>query len=181
MAQKTKRTRKNPKNNNKSRRHNKEEQSKPIKKHEEDVHQYYSKMFFNGNTNTLSTESQKDGGPIKRRKYTLEDIEQEIPIAAELIIKHLDRKVPQSIQYPLPKGIEFKSVLPNPADLGLIPPKLSMNHTKKHRKVRNHHHRFDGENLRLMVDDDDDDDHDDHDDHINHQRRKRPRDLFGLP
>jgi hypothetical protein len=51
-----------------------------------------------------------------------------------------------------------------------------MNHTKKHRKVRNHHHRFDGENLRLMVDDDDD-----HDDHINNQRRKRPRDLFGLP
>ena len=142
MAQKTKRARINPKNNNKSRRHNKEEQSRHIKKDEKHVHQYYSKMFFNGNTNTVSTESQKDGGPIKRRKYTLEDIEQDIPIGAELIKKHLDRKVPRSIQYPLPNGIEFKSVLPNPDDLGLIPPNLSMNHTKKHRKFRNHHHQL---------------------------------------
>jgi hypothetical protein len=51
-----------------------------------------------------------------------------------------------------------------------------MNHTKKHRRIRNHNDRFDGENLRLMVEEDDEHDH-----HTNRQRRKRPRDLFGLP
>jgi hypothetical protein len=172
MVQKTKRARKKSKNN-KSCRRNKEEQL-PIKKDEEHMHHYYSKMFFDGKT--VSTESQENDGPIKRRKYTLEDIEQDIPIGAELIKKHLDRKVPLAIQYPLPKEIEFKSVLPNPADLGLMPPKLSMNHTKKHRKIRNHPDRFDGENLRLVFEED----HDEHD-HINRQRRKRPRDLFELP
>lgn len=186
MPQKTKRARKDRhiSNSHVSRRRrrtrqlpvksdmNSEKDKEPLNEN----HHYYSKMLFDRNTNTLSTESQKDGGPIKRRKCTLEELKQDIPIAAELIIDHLDRKVPRSIQYPLPNGIEFKSVLPNPADLGLIPPKLSMNHTKKHRKFRNHHHRFDGENLRLMVEDDDE-----HDDRINRQRRKRPRDLFGLP
>ena len=176
MAQKTKRARKGSKYN-KTRRRNKEEQ-RPIKKDEDHMHHYYSKMFFDGNTKTISTESQKDGGPIKRRKYTLEDIEQDIPIGAELIKKHLDRKVPLAIQYPLPKEIEFRSVLPNPSDLGLMPPKLSMNHTKKHRRIRNHQDRFDGENLHLVFEEEDDDDEHDH---INRKRRKRPRDLFELP
>jgi hypothetical protein len=173
MAQKTKRIQKNPKNN-KSRRRNKEEQLRTIKKDEGHVHRYYSKMIFDGKN--MITETQKDNQPIKRRKCTLEELKQEIPIGAELIIDHLDRKVPRAIQYPLPKGIEFKSVLPNPADLGLMPPNISMNHTKKHRKIHNHSDRLNGENLRLMVEEDDE-----HDDHTNRKRRKRPRDLFGLP
>jgi hypothetical protein len=172
MAQKTKRIQKNTKNN-KSRRRNKEEQLRTIKKDEGHVHRYYSKMIFDGKN--MITETQKDNQPIKRRKCTLEELKQEIPIGAELIIDHLDRKVPRAIQYPLPKGIEFKSVLPNPADLGLMPPNISMNHTKKHRKIHNHSDRLNGENLHLMVEDDDDDDH------TNRKRRKRPRDLFGLP
>lgn len=167
MAQKTKRSRKAQKNN-KSRRRNKEEAG-IIK--DEETHHYYSKMAFDGNT--LITESQKDDEPVKRRKYTLEDLEREIPIGAELIKEHLDRKVPRAIQYPLPKGIEFKSVLPNPADLGLMPPKPSMNYTRKHRRSRDRHEHNDGENLRLMINEDDHD-------HTT-RRHKRPRDLFGLP
>lgn len=174
MAQKTKRTRKNTKNN-KSRHRNKEESPRTIKKDEGHVHRYYSKMIFDGKN--MITETQKDNQPIKRRKCTLEELKQDIPIAAELIIDHLDRKVPRAMQYPLPEGIEFKSVLPNPADLGLMPPNISMNHTKKHRRIHNHHDRFDRENLRLIVEEDDEE----HDDHRNRKRRKRPRDLFGLP
>jgi len=133
-------------------------------------HHYYSKMLFDGNTNTVSTESQKDGGPIKRRKLTLEDLEEEIPIAAELIIKHLDCNVPRSLDHPLPKGIEFKSVLPNPGDLGLMPPRLSMQTRKRRRRHFGNQTRPDGENLRLVIHDDDES-----------SRHKRPRNLFDLP
>ncbi len=171
MAQKTKRNRKNQKINKSRRRtstSSKEEVRQPIK---DEFHSFYSKMMFDGKT--MITESQKDNEPVKRRKYTLEDLEREIPIGAELIKDHLDRKVPRAIQYPLPKEIEFKSVLPNPSDLGLMPPRYSMNHTKKHRKTRHHRDEKDGENLRLMVDEDEHD-------HTS-RRHKRSRDLFGLP
>jgi hypothetical protein len=171
MAQKTKRNRKNQKVNKSRRRtstSSKEEIRQPLKN---ENHSFYSKMMFDGKT--IITESQKDDEPVKRRKYTLEDLEREIPIGAELIKDHLDRKVPRSLQYPLPKEIEFKSVLPNPADLGLMPPMYSVDHTKKHRKTRHHRDDKDGENLRLMVDEDDSD-------HTN-RRHKRSRDLFGLP
>lgn len=169
MAQKTKRNRKVQKMNKSRRRtSNKEELRQPIK---DEIHSFYSKMMFDGKT--MITESQKDDEPVKRRKYTLEDLEREIPIGAELIKDHLDRKVPRAIQYPLPKEIEFKSVLPNPADLGLMPPRSSMNHTKKHRKNRDRKEESDRENLRLMVDEDEQD-------HTT-RRHKRSRDLFGLP
>jgi hypothetical protein len=171
MTQKTKRNRKIQKVNKSRRRtttSNKEEMQQPLKN---ETHSFYSKMMFDGKT--MITESQKDDEPIKRRKYTLEDLEREIPIGAELIKDHLDRKVPRAIQYPLPKEIEFKSVLPNPSDLGLMPPRPSLNHTKKHRKTRHHRYKQDEENLRLMVDEDDSD-------HTN-RRHKRSRDLFGLP
>jgi hypothetical protein len=169
MAQKTKRNRKVQKMN-KTRRSSssKEEVLQPIK-HE--THSFYSKMMFDGKT--MITESQKDNEPVKRRKYTLKDIEREIPIGAELIKNHLNRKVPRAIQYPLPKEIEFKSVLPNPVDLGLMPPISSMNHTKKHRKSRHRRDEKGIENLRLMVDEDEHN-------HTN-RRHKRSRDLFSLP
>lgn len=173
MAQKTKRNRKNQKVNKSRRRtstSSKEEIQKPIK---DEFHSFYSKMMFDGKT--MITESQKDNEPVKRRKYTLEDLEREIPIGAELIKDHLDRKVPRAIQYPLPKEIEFKSVLPNPTDLGLMPPRYSVDHTKKHRKTRHRRDEKDEENLRLLVDEDE------HDHYHTNRKHKRPRDLFGLP
>ena len=85
-------------------------------------HQYYSKMNYDGNT--LSVESQQDNQPIQRKKYTLKQLRREIPVAAELINKYLDGKVPHSLhnhQHP-PHTVSIYPVLPNPVDLGLIPP-----------------------------------------------------------
>jgi len=157
MAQKTKRVRKSMRNKSKRRK-------EPIQKKDE-MHRFYSKMVFDGNT--MMTETQKDNEPVKRRRYTLEQLEREIPIGAELIKEHLDRKVPQAINYPLPKEIEFKSVLPNPIDLGLMPPQMTTHHTRKHRKHHHHHRDDDEDNLHLMIQD--------------HDQKKRPRDVFGLP
>jgi hypothetical protein len=163
MGQKTKRVRKIRSRTRRSKRQAIKSQEEQDQNQE---HHYYSKMFFDGNT--MFTESQKDNEPVKRRKYTLKQLEREIPIGAELIKEHLDHKVPPAINYPLPKEIEFKSVLPNPIDLGLMPPQISSNHTRKRRKHHDHdHHTGDGENLRLMIED--------------HDRKKRPRSVFELP
>ena len=84
-------------------------------------HQYYTHMKYDGNT--LSVESQQDNQPIQRKKYTLKQLRREIPVAAELINKYLDGKVPRSIhkhQHP-PHTVSIYPVLPNPVDLGLIP------------------------------------------------------------
>jgi len=97
----------------------------------------------------MITESQKDNEPVKRRKYTLKRLEREIPIGAELVKRHLRRKVPPAVNAPFPRDIEFTSVLPNPIDLGLMPPSRSR---------------------------DDHDDHDDHDhDHHDHDPMKKRR------
>lgn len=163
MGQKTKRVRKIRSRTRRSKRQAIKSQEEQDQNQE---HHYYSKMFFDGNT--MFTESQKDNEPVKRRKYTLKQLEREIPIGAELIKEHLDHKVPPAINYPLPKEIEFESVLPNPIDLGLMPPQISSNHTRKRRKHHDHdHHTGDGENLRLMIED--------------HDRKKRPRSVFELP
>ena len=113
----------------------------------------------------MFTESQKDDEPIKRRKFTLRQLEEEIPIGAELIKTHLDRKVPIALNRPIPRDIGFKSVLPNPYDLGLMPPQTRRRH--KHHRSR-HHRRRDNENLRLMIDAEDDNHH-------------QPRNIFDLP
>jgi hypothetical protein len=79
-------------------------------------------MTYDGNT--LSVESQQDNQPIRRKKYTLKQLRREIPIAAELINKYLDGKVPQSLhnhRHP-PDTVSIYPVLPNPVDLGLLPP-----------------------------------------------------------
>ena len=118
-------------------------------------HHFHSKMLFDGNT--MITESQKDNEPVKRRKYTLKRLEREIPIAAELVKTHLRRKVPPAVNDPFPRDIEFTSVLPNPIDLGLIPPsgRLRDDHDpmKKRRKLsKHHHHDHDNEeNIKLLV------------------------------
>jgi len=129
-------------------------------------HHFYSKMLFDGNT--MITESQKDNEPVKRRKYTLKRLEREIPIGAELVKKHLRRKVPPAVNDPFPRDIEFTSVLPNPIDLGLMPPSMSRHDhdhyhyhdhddsMKKRRKRRRHDHDHDHdhdneENIKLLV------------------------------
>lgn len=125
-------------------------------------HHFHSKMFFDGNT--MFTESQKDNEPVKRRKYTLKRLEQEIPIGAELVKRHLRRKVPPAVNAPFPKDIEFTSVLPNPIDLGLMPPSISrddhdhdhdhdpMKKRRKRSKHHDHHHDHDNEeNIKLLV------------------------------
>lgn len=124
-------------------------------------HHFYSKMLFDGNT--MITESQKDNEPVKRRKYTLKRLEREIPIGAELVKTHLRRKVPPAVNAPFPRDIEFTSVLPNPIDLGLMPPSgrsrddhdYDHDPMKKRRKRSKHHdhdHDHDNEeNIKLLV------------------------------
>jgi hypothetical protein len=159
MAQKTKRARK-PRS---SRRRIKRQIAKPEHEQNAEEHHFYSKMVFDGNT--MFTESQKDDEPIKRQKITLRQLEEDIPIGAELIKTHLDRKVPTALNRPIPRYIAFKSVLPNPYDLGLMPPQTRRRH--KHHRSR-HHRRRDKENVRLMIDDEDD-------------NNNQPRNVFDLP
>jgi hypothetical protein len=86
-------------------------------------------MMFDGKT--LVSETQKDNEPAQRRVYTLKQLAREIPLAAELGKAHLGWNDRHVIQYPpTPKNLEFHSVLPNPVDLGLLPP----NH--------HHHHHY---------------------------------------
>ncbi len=87
-----------------------------------DHHSYHASMKYDGKV--LSVESKKDNEPIRRKKYTLKQLRREIPIAAELINKYLDGKVPRSLHkhnHP-PHTVSIYPVLPNPVDLGLIPP-----------------------------------------------------------
>ena len=86
-------------------------------------HQYYTRMNYDGKT--LSVESQQDNQPIRRKKYTLKQLRREIPVAAELINKYLDGKVPRSLHRHPPHAVSIYPVLPNPVDLGLIPPAAS--------------------------------------------------------
>lgn len=111
-------------------------------------HHFYSKMLFDGNT--MITESQKDNEPVKRRKYTLKRLEREIPIGAELVKKHLRRKVPHAVNAPFPRDIEFTSVLPNPIDLGLMPPSGRSRRSRRLRDDHDHDHDNE-ENIKLLV------------------------------
>ena len=120
-------------------------------------HQYYSKMTYDGDT--LSVESQQDNQPIKRKKYTLKQLRREIPVAAELINKYLDGKVPRSLHnYKYPQNtVSIYPVLPNPVDLGLIPPAMEESRAVEEspgRKYRNPDE-FDGQNVKLYVIDND--------------------------
>lgn len=143
-----------------------------------DSSHYYSKMAFDGRT--LVSETQKNNGPVKRRVYTLKQLKQEIPLAGKFVEEDLGGVIPEAINYPIPKEVAFRSVLPNPADLGLLPPRESrrplsvrrIRHSRRnnihtpaaHTTKNNEHER---ENMRLVVEDIDGAD--------------RRRDLFGLP
>lgn len=131
MAKKTRRTRKVRRTRRRS-----EKQKTPPTENEIHHHQYSAKMVFDGKT--LVSETQKDAEPAQRRVYTLKQLAREIPLAAELGKKHLGWKDHHVIQYPpTPRNLAFHSVLPNPADLGLMPP----NHHHTHNHHNHHHHK----------------------------------------
>ena len=119
-------------------------------------------MEFDGKT--LSMESQQDNKPIKRKKITLKQLRRKIPIAAELINKYLDGKVPNSLHnYKYPENtVSIYPVLPNPVDLGLIPPAMEEpplyrdrgygnGHITMRRKYRIPDESGDGEIMKLYV------------------------------
>jgi hypothetical protein len=129
-------------------------------------HHYYSKMAFDGKT--LVSESQKDNEPMRRRVYTLNQLKREIPLAGKFVEEHLDGVIPEAMNRPIPKEIAFRSVLPNPADLGLLPPRESRQRRQRRRQrfrtVRRLRHSpqkrrltaatdADQENMRLVVND----------------------------
>jgi len=120
-------------------------------------HQYYSKMEYDGET--LSVESKQDNQPIKRKKYTLKQLRREIPMAAELINKYLDGKVPRSLHtYKYPQNtVSIYPVLPNPVDLGLIPPAMeesrAVEESSPGRKYRIPDESADGQIMKLYVSD----------------------------
>ena len=134
-------------------------------------HHYYSKMAFDGKT--IVSESQKDNEPMRRQVYTLKQLKREIPLAGEFVDEHLGGVIPEAMNRPIPKEIAFRSVLPNPADLGLLPPRESR---RRFRTVRRKHRSTaaadaERENMRLVVNDVGD----------NGGVNGRRRDVFDLP
>ena len=123
------------------------------------AHHYYSKMAFDGKR--IVSETQKDDEPVRRRVYTLKQLNREIPIAGELVKKHLGGVVPRTLSYPISRKVAFRSVLPSPADIGLLPPpEMSHNHNnhnnnKKKTRRRRRQQPNDDDNMRLVVEDND--------------------------
>ena len=160
MVKKTKRVRKV----RRTHRRSEKQKTPPAPPIENEIHQYSAKMVFDGKT--LVSETQKDAGPAQRRVYTLKQLAREIPLAAELGKAHLGWNERHVIQYPpTPRNLAFHSVLPNPVDLGLMPPS---DHRHKH---RHHQHRtmrripplhrepgdgYHDDNIQLTVQDNDD-------------------------
>jgi len=97
----------------------KREERNITKKARNEHHQYYTRMNYDGRI--LSVESKQDNQPIRRKKYTLKQLRREIPVAAELINKYLGGKVPRSL-HNHSHAVSIYPVLPNPVDLGLLPP-----------------------------------------------------------
>jgi hypothetical protein len=98
--------------------------NKTVKREERSItkkehHQYYTRMNYDGRI--LSVESKQDNQPIRRKKYTLKQLRREIPLAAKLIEQYLGGKVPQSL-HNHSHAVSIYPVLPNPVDLGLLPP-----------------------------------------------------------
>ena len=116
----------------KTRRTRKVRRTRRRRSPETKIHHYSAKMMFDGKT--LVSETQKNNEPAQRRVYTLKQLAREIPLAAELGKAHLGWNDRHVIHYPPPpKNLEFHSVLPNPSDLGLMPPP---NHHQNHKTTR---------------------------------------------
>ena len=99
-----------------------QQRNTPIKVNDNIPHQYYTKMNYDGNV--LSVESKQDNQRVKRGKFTLRRLRREIPIAAKLIEQYLGGEIPKEVHNHehLPNTVSIYPVLPNPVDLGLIPP-----------------------------------------------------------
>lgn len=145
-------------------------------------HRFISSITFDGKK--IVTESQKDDEPVQREEYTIEQLEQEIPIGKELVDAHLDGKIPKGLQEYSRRHMKpvFNNVLINPADLGLLPhadddlvPKQRSRRRRQRQqrrmqRQRNQTHR-NREDMRLMV----------HDPAADPEHRRQPRNLFDLP
>ena len=119
----------------------------------EEHHHFYSKMVFDGKN--ITTESQQDDEPVQRRVYTMKQLEREIPIGAELLRNENIHTVPRALQFPIPREVGFRTVLPNPADLGLIP--LSDTRRRRRKGSRSRRGHSSGRNMELIVRDADGD------------------------
>jgi hypothetical protein len=139
MAKKTRRTRKVRRTR---RRRSPEKQNALLPANEAEAEaeaeapcHYSAKMMFDGKK--LVSEIQKNNEPAQRRVYTLKQLAREIPLAAELGKAHLGWNDRHVIHYPPPpKNLEFHSVLPNPSDLGLMPPNHHQNHKTTRRRMK---------------------------------------------
>jgi len=137
-----------------------------------------SSMSFDGDT--LAIKSQKNNEPATERIYTIQQLEQDIPIGKELIDAHLDGQMPQGLQHHHHHRMHmkpmFNNVLLHPADLGLLPSSRrtgkgvsKRRSIQKRDQLRNREY----EHMRLMIDDP-----------IaptNVIHRQQPRNLFDLP
>jgi hypothetical protein len=95
-------------------------------------HRFMSSMTFDGNT--LTTKTQKDNEPVIEHRYTKEQLAREIPIGKEMVDMYLDGKMPKGLQQHhrnhthrigKKRGPVFQNVLISPADLGLLPSRIS--------------------------------------------------------
>ena len=136
-----------------------------------------SSMSFDGDT--LVIKSKKNNKPATERIYTIQQLEEEIPIGKELIDAHLDGQMPQELQHHhhrMHLKPMFNNVLLHPADLGLLPPSRRTDEgfskrrsIRKRDQLRNREH----EHMRLMIDEPDAP--------AEVFRRQQPRNLFDLP
>ena len=187
QARQVRQEREKTRKNRKTRRRGKTSAAAAAAAPREEHHHFYSKMVFDGNN--MMTETQKDNEPVQRRVYTMKQLEQEIPIGAELLRNENIQTVPPALQYPIPRELGFRNVLPNPADLGLLPPRVTSSsdiddhfRSQSHNRSRSHNrnrsrsrrNRFssgliprDQDNLKLIVEDP--------------YTRAPPRDIFHLP
>lgn len=136
-------------------------------------HRFISSMTFNGDK--LITETQKDNEPVKRREYTKEDLERELPIGKELVDNYLDGVMPEDIQSHEHKMPVLTNALISPVDLGLMPPnvnvqennnqitprerrlqRLLQQHKRKQTLRRVSNSSRENEGVRLLIDEDDD-------------------------
>ena len=150
-------------------------------------HRIVSSITFDGKK--IVTQFQKDDEPVNREEYTIEQLEQEIPIGKELIDAHLDGKFPKGLQEYSRRHMKpvFNNVLINPADLGLLPPPADDDPQPKQRSLRRQQRRMqrrmqrqrnqthrNRDHMRLMVND------------VSAagtypEHRRQPRNLFDLP
>jgi hypothetical protein len=148
-------------------------QPEPEREPAVESHRFVSSITFDGKK--LVTQFQKDDEPVNREEYTIEQLEQDIPIGKELVDAHLDGEMPEGLKKYSRRHMKpaFNNVLINPADLGLLPPTddpaPKQRSLRRLGRLRRNQTRRNREHMRLMVNDTDP------------FHRRRPRNLFDLP